>query len=287
MRATFVSQALAKRVRLPGLRRCEGLGTVGKAVHLGMRGLRSADLGDSRHGHAWQQTAAHCLVHRDPSSHQPFKRHLGLAASGPAQLRSYKSAWLLLHKLRRAMVDPDRLPLAELVEVDESEIPYRTKDDPPAGGQGRSHAGKLMIIGAVELSAGHRPGRIRLDRLEDFSAASIAGFIGDVVAPGATIVSDGLQAYRSLQQHKHQRHVGGRLAAHIVLPWIHRVFANLKRWGLGTFHGMRQAHLHRYLDEFVFRWNRRRHTRAAFDTLVSLTTRLGHASYRDFVDQRI
>jgi len=170
---------------------------------------------------------------------------------------------------------------------DEGEIPYRTKDDPPAGGQGRSHVGKLLIIGAVELSAEHRPGRIRLDRLQDFSAASIAGFIGGAVAPGATIVSDGLQAYRSLKQHKHQRKVVGSMAAHIVLPWIHRVFANLKRWGLGTFHGMRQAHLRRYLDEFVFRWNRRRHTRAAFDTLVGLTTRLGHASYRDFVDQRI
>lgn len=225
-------------------------------------------------------TAIHLLTsHSNGISALQLQAQLGL--------RSYKSAWLLLHKLRRAMVDPDRLPLAELVEVDESEIPYRTKDDPPAGGQGRSHDGKLLIIGAVELSAGHRPGRIRLDRLEDFSAASIAGFIGDAVAPGATIVSDGLQAYRSLKQHKHQRKVVGSMAAHIVLPWIHRVFANLKRWGLGTFHGMRQAHLHRYLDEFVFRWNRRRHTRAAFDTLVSLTTRLGHASYRDFVDQRI
>jgi hypothetical protein len=148
-----------------------------------------------------------------------------------------------------------------------------------SGGQGRSHVGKL--------SADRRPGRIRLDRLEDFSAASIAGFVGGAIAPGATIVSDGLQAYRSLKQHKHQRKVVGSMAAHVVLPWIHRVFANLKRWGLGTFHGMREAHLHRYLDEFVFRWNRRRHTRAAFGTLVGLTMCLGHASYRDFVDQRI
>ena len=225
-------------------------------------------------------TAMHLL-----SSHSNGISALQLQAQ--IGLRSYKSAWLLLHKLRRAMVDPDRLPLAELVEADDSDLPYRTKDDPPAGGQGRSHVGKLLIIGAVELLADGRPGRIRLDRLEDFSAASITGFIGGAVAPGATIVSDGLQAYRSLQQHKHQRKVVGSLAAHIVLPWIHRVFANLKRWGLGTFHGMRQAHLHRYLDEFVFCWNRRRHTRAALDTLVGLTTRLTHASYRDFVDQRV
>jgi hypothetical protein len=225
-------------------------------------------------------TAIHLLSsHSNGISALQLQAQLGLG--------SYKSAWLLLHKLRRAMVDPHRLPLAELVEVDESEIAYRTRDDPPAGGQGRSHIGKLLIIGAVELSADCRPGRIRLDRLEDFSAASIAGFVGSAIAPGATIVSDGLQAYRSLKQHKHQRKVVGSMAAHVVLPWIHRVFANLKRWGLGTFHGMREAHLHRYLDEFVFRWNRRRRTRAAFDTLVGLTMCLGHASYRDFVDQRI
>ena len=225
-------------------------------------------------------TAIHLLSsHSNGISALQLQAQLGLG--------SYKSAWLLLHKLRRAMVDPHRLPLAELVEVDESEIAYRTRDDPPAGGQGRSHIGKLLLIGAVELSADRRPGRIRLDRLEDFSAASIAGFVGSAVAPSATIVSDGLQAYRSLKQHKHQRKVVGSMAAHVVLPWIHRVFANLKRWGLGTFHGMREAHLHRYLDEFVFRWNRRRHTRAAFDTLVGLTMCLGHASYRDFVDQRI
>jgi len=244
----------------------------------------SVTAGTVMHGSKLPLTAWFTAIHL-LSSHSNGISALQLQAQ--LGLRSYKSAWLLLHKLRRAMVDPDRLPLVELVEVDESEIPYRTKDDPPAGGQGRSHVGKLLIIGAVELSAEHRPGRIRLDRLQDFSAASIAGFIGGAVAPGATIVSDGLQAYRSLKQHKHQRKVVGSMAAHIVLPWIHRVFANLKRWGLGTFHGMRQAHLRRYLDEFVFRWNRRRHTRAAFDTLVGLTTRLGHASYRDFVDQRI
>ncbi len=197
-------------------------------------------------------------------------------------LRSYKAAWLLLHKLRRAMVDPNRTALADLVEVDESELPYRTKEDPPAGGQGRSHIGKLLVIGAVELSDDGKPRRIRLDRLSDFSAASITGFISRVVAPGATIVSDGLPSYLSLKEHKHHRKVVGSMAAHIVLPWVHRVFANLKRWGLGTFHGLREAHLQRYLDEFVFRWNRRRHTRA-FDTLAGLTMRLTHASYRDFV----
>ena len=121
-------------------------------------------------------TAIHLLSsHSNGISALQLQAQLGLG--------SYKSAWLLLHKLRHAMVDPHRLPLAELVEVDETEIAYRTRDDPPAGGQGRSHIGKLLLIGAVELSADRRPGRIRLDRIEDFSAASIAGFVGSAVAP--------------------------------------------------------------------------------------------------------
>ena len=71
-----------------------------------------------------------------------------------------------------------------------------------------------------------------------------------------------------------------------MLTWTHRVFANLKRWALDTFHGLRQPHLRRCLDEFVFRWNRRRHTGAAFDTLLGISVRLDPATYRDLVEQR-
>jgi predicted RNA-binding Zn-ribbon protein involved in translation (DUF1610 family) len=78
-----------------------------------------------------------------------------------------------------------------------------------------------------------------------------------------------------------------QLADLVLLPWIHRVFANFKRWAMGTFHGVRKVHLHRYLDEFVYRWNRRRHVLAAFDTLLGLVMELRHASYRDFVAQQV
>ena len=67
-------------------------------------------------------------------------------------LGSYKSAWLLLHKLRRAMVDPDRSLLEDLIEIDEATLPFRTAKDPATGGQGRSPQGKMRIAGAVELS---------------------------------------------------------------------------------------------------------------------------------------
>ena len=76
-------------------------------------------------------------------------------------LGSYKSAWLLLHKLRRAMVDPDRSLLEDLVEIDEATLPFRTAKDPATGGQGRSPQGKMRIAGAVELSPEGEPRRIR------------------------------------------------------------------------------------------------------------------------------
>jgi transposase-like protein len=200
-------------------------------------------------------------------------------------LGSYKTAWLMLLKLRRAMVDPDRTFLEDLVEVDESDIPYRTKDDPIAGGQGRSAIGKLHIIGAVELSPEGRPRRIRLAPLENFSATSIGAFVAGAVMPASTILSDGFSAYKNLKSYNLQPKVVGKMAAHIILPWIHRVFANLKRWALGTYHGIRKVHLRRYLDEFVFRWNRRRHMKSSFDMLLGIATHLPHAGYRDFVDQ--
>ena len=65
------------------------------------------------------------------------------------------------------------------------------------------------------------------------------------------------------------------------------MFANLKRWALGVFHGLRRPHLRRYLDEFVFRWNRRRHTASAFDTLLGIGARLAPATARDLIDQRV
>ena len=78
------------------------------------------------------------------------------------------------------------------------------------------------------------------------------------IAPGSTAKTDGWPGYPGAPAVSHEPHVIGDMAAHIVLPWIHRVFANLKTWALGVYHGLRAKHLQAYLDEFVFRFNRRR-----------------------------
>ena len=78
---------------------------------------------------------------------------------------------------------------------------------------------------------------------------------------------------------KHLPKTVGLMAAHVLLPWIHRVFSNLKRLGLGVYHGFRRAHIQAYLDEFVFRWNRRRHYRSSFDTLLGIGLRTAPMDY--------
>jgi ISXO2 transposase-like protein/transposase-like zinc ribbon protein len=216
---------------------------------------------------AWLMT-----THANGISARQLWRQLGLG--------SYKSAWLLVRKLRRAMVDPDREPLAGLVEVDETSIPFRAKGEPVR--PGRSHDGKLLLAGAVEIK-GKGPGRVRLAVIDDYAAASLGGFVGANVADGSTVVSDGWPGYKRLKDVKHDPKVVGDAPAHLVLPWVHRVFANAKRWALGVYHGLRPDHLQAYLDEFVFRFNRRRTPHAAFERLLGLSLALEPATYQMLV----
>ena len=190
-------------------------------------------------------------------------------------LGSYKTAWLICAKLRRSMVAPGRDPLAGLVEVDETEISCRNKNDPLTGGGGRSRQGKILIVGAVEVhDGGAGPGRIRLKEIPDFSAATLHRFLAEEVASGATAKTDGLPSYAGAPGVRHDPHIIGKMAAHIVLPWVHRVFSNLKVWALGVYHGLRRKHVQSYLDEFVFRFNRRRTRHAAFRSLLGIAA--GH-----------
>jgi hypothetical protein len=222
----------------------------------------------------WFLAAWLVATHRNGISARQLWLQLGLG--------SYKTAWLLLRKLRRAMVDPEREPLAGLVEVDETSIPFRAKAGPVERRPGRSHDGKLLLAGAVEIK-GKGPGRVRLAVIGDYSAASLGGFVAGNIAEGSTVVSDGWPGYKRLKDVKHDPKVIGDAPAHQVLPWVHRVFANAKRWALGVYHGLRTEHLQGYLDEFVFRFNRRRAPHAAFDRLLGLSLALEPATYRMLV----
>ena len=117
----------------------------------------------------------------------------------------------------------------------------------------------------------------------DCSAVALGAFVAGAVAAGSTVVSDGWSGYTRLKDVKHDPRVVGDAPAHLVLPWVHRVFANAKRWALGVYHGLREKHLQAYLDEFVFRFNRRRTPHAAFDRLLGLSLTLEPATYQMLV----
>lgn len=232
----------------------------------------SATAGTIMHGthlplRTWFLAAHLVATHSNGISALQLQAKLGIG--------SYKSAWLLLHKLRKAMVDPGRTPLEGTVEIDETSVPYRTKDDPVAGGQGRSPIGKMVVVGAVELHEGRIPGRIRLKTIPDFKRSTLHGFVTEVTEKGAAIWTDGNSAYATAPDRKHVSRTIGNMAAHILMPWIHRAFSNLKRFAMGVYHGFRRRYLQAYLDEFVFRWNRRRHYRVSFDSLLGIGMKVG------------
>ena len=116
-------------------------------------------------------------------------------------------------------------------------------------------------------------------KAKGLTALKLNMMMPSIFAAGSTVVSDGWSGYAKLKDVKHDPRVVGDAPAHAVLPWIHRVFANAKRWALGVYHGLREKHLQAYLDEFVFRFNRRRTPQAAFSRLLGLAVTTGPHPY--------
>jgi ISXO2-like transposase domain len=170
----------------------------------------------------------------------------------PLALGSYKSGWLIYAKLRHSMVAPNRNPLAGLVKVDQTEIARRSKYGPVTGGVGRSHQGKIIVVGAVEDGG---PGRIRLGEVPDYSADSLHPFIAGYLRPGATAKTEGWSAYPllraslTIRMHRQDRRT-------CRPTWVHCIVSNLKVWALDVYHGLRRPHPQSCLEGFVFRFNR-------------------------------
>jgi len=169
----------------------------------------------------------------------------------------YETAWTWLHKLRRAMVRPDRDRLSGPVEIDETYV-GGDSEGPRGRGAEKKH---IVIIAAEEKTDGI--GRIRLGRVPNASGKSLLGFIQDAVEPGSTIRTDAWRGYNRLDELGYEHDVvnlsRSEELADELLPLVHRVASLLKRWLLGTHQGVVGGkHLDYYLDEFTFRFNRRK-----------------------------
>ena len=185
-------------------------------------------------------------------------------------LSRYDTAWTMLHKLRRAMDAPDRGLLSGEVEVDEFEI----------GGveQGRSSGRSAVAKAASAIIAvevrGIGSGSVRIELIDDASAATLSGFIERTVAPGAIVHTDGGQGYATLTSkgfdHRPRSQAKRDGDTDPVLPRAHRAISDFKSWLRVTHRSVSAEHLQVYLDEFIFRNNRRRTPMGAFQpSLVS------------------
>jgi len=245
--------------------------------------------------------AAYLVTAQTPGmSALQFQRQLGI--------RRYETAFMLLHKLRAAMVRPDhdKIGGAEyIVEVDEAEVGGHTR------GEGRGVHHKATVVGAVEVRRGapevvqekrkrqkHEKGcpvrgetyagRLRLRHVPNRSKLALTSFMLDSVAKDTTIFTDGWQGYEALKRLGYDHEsvtLGGdpKLAA-AALPLIHLVFSNLKAWLIGTHHGVQHRHLQAYLNEYVFRFNRRFYPMGMFNSVLGIATRIQGPTYRALLD---
>jgi transposase-like protein len=189
--------------------------------------------------------------HKQGISALQFQRDTGLG--------SYQTAWTLLHKVRSALRHRAHRRLRGWVEVDETYVGSK-RERGLRGGREVGH--KTIVAGAVEQRR-HTAGSLRLAVLEGVPFENDLGpFVRGVIdASEAVVRTDGFPSYRPPAEVgvAHDRQVQGKDPSRSseILPWSHTVFSNLKAWLLGTFRGVSKKHMPSYLDEFVYRFNRR------------------------------
>lgn len=180
---------------------------------------------------------------------------------------TYKTAWLMLHKIRQAMAKRDeRYRLAGLIEMDDAFFGAPTE----GGKRGRGTEKATVVIGLSLSAAGH-PQYVKMKMVPDVCGKTLKAFAADALEEGSAIHTDGFSSYQSLKDKgfavqgiafdpkKNPDH----------LHWLHIIISNAKAFIGGTFHGLDKKHLQAYLDEFCYRFNRRHFDGELFNRLLS------------------
>lgn len=257
--------------------------------------LSAPSLDDLRDNPAPDQDSSDPLVLGRLSDNDRQAWRIRFAVAAPTRSVRLRDGLDDVHKLRRAMVNASRDPLHGEVEVDETWV-------------GGEHAGlrgsrqlkgrrAALVLLAVE-KRGNASGRVRMKVIPDFKAKTIIPFLTQNVSPGSTIYTDGLKSFEGLSEagFKHIPRIQPlrsdlRKGAKAAVPLADCAIGNLQQWLIGTYHGVSRAQLQVYLDEFVFRHNRRKQPAAAFQTLLGLGTGRKSSEYqrirgaRDLLDK--
>ena len=197
-----------------------------------------------------------------------FQRQLGMSR--------YETAYMVLQKLRAGMVNPERGVIGgagHTVEMDEAFI--------TGGRKAEGHKGVLQpLLAAVEVK-GKTAGRLRMAISPNKNTKEILAFLRQAVAPETMVITDGNPAYERIT-HFGYHHAVEEEDVEYRLPVIHRVFSNFKTWLLGTHHGaVSHKHLQAYVNEYVFRFNRRNTPMAAFQTVLGIGSHVSGPTYDD------
>lgn len=225
----------------------------------------------------WFWAAYLVATHHPGISAVQLRRQLGIGC--------HETAWMMLHKLRRAMVAPAREPLKGEVEVDEF-----FEGGIEEGLRGGRQRGKKALVGVAIEIRGRGSGRVRLQILPDASADSLSAFVTATTAAGSIVHTDGWPGYAGIGALGYEHRPRSKSTVHVgdeLLPRAHRAVSNLKAWMHGTHRGASREHLPAYLDEFTFRHNRRGNPHAAFQTLLGLSARHEPATYRQIIDHAV
>lgn len=171
-------------------------------------------------------------------------------------LGSYRTAWVWLHKFRRLMVFPGRNKLSGKIEVDETLVGGKK-----AGKRGRGAEGKSLVVIAVEIME-KGTGRVRMSLVSDASKKSLGKFINENIETGSNLITDGWKGYTGISKKGYHHEIEDKtkmLDGEEILPNVHRIASLLKRWLLGTHQNyIGKGYLSYYLDEYTFRYNRRK-----------------------------
>lgn len=255
--------------------------------------LSAPGISHGRHRYAPKQDQYSCLVlgrllggNSDPWHLLELQKKLGI--------KRYETAFQILHKLRDAMVRPgrDKIGSEWPIELDVVFVGGKTR----SGVQGKTD--QVPVIIAVEIRRQEirddntnkiikraLAGRIRLQKISNKTAAAVDRFANDCIAPGAIITSDDGNEFTNLlnlgYKHRPVPMRGDRVKMDSYLPMISKVTANLKTWIDGTFHGVGKHHLQTYLNEFMFRFNRRFFRAVSFLTLLGLGALRTGLTYRE------
>jgi transposase-like protein len=197
---------------------------------------------------------------------------------------SYPSAWLLLHKIRKAMGDRDaHYQLAGLVEVDDAYF-----GGPKSGGKRGRGTEKAKVLVAVSLNEKGKPQFVKMAITDNVASEALISFTGKNIAEGSIIRSDAYRSYgkafsESTYQHQPIKYDPQESPEH--LRWLHTVVSNAKRFILGTYHGLDETHFQAYLDEFCFRINRRFFTSQLFDRLLCACSATSTITYKNLISE--